>query len=407
MSDYQQTALDYLLGELSSEEAASFEKLSRQEPLAEQALRQAREDLSLLGQTPKSTRPNHDLRSRILDLCQPRDYRQNLAFLEKLTRELKAASLQPSQRYGGGGALVELNDIHSSQHRDFLLRTYETYLELWPHVSGASPAAAGDLRDLRQNLESLAPVFPAHHELSSTSDLAKAANEPPSRSLHSSYLSTLPALNYFITKIRSGEGDVSDARRLFYLCRDQLKIMRSAFRDLDALRLEDDKKLRIHNTDLLLRKWRGATHSWFSDPGKIQFGDYFEGPINACRIEFAEYIANVYCLTNLLSGKSNDGQFKIDLLQGILPDSSITLVSAATSPQKHQIIAGLLPEKELLPTEQTEEHYLLNLVIASVSRASKLTGDRDALLSGRMGCVHENGRTILYFTWPELSCEDT
>ena len=406
MSDYQQIALDYILGELSSEEAANFERLTRHDRSAQQALRLAQDDISLLGQTPPSNRPNPDLRSRILELCQPRKDKPHFAFLDNLTTDLKSNSNNPLQRYGGGGALVDLNDLQSPHHRDFLLRTYETYLDLWPHVSGASPAAAGDLRDLRQNLENLAPTFPAYHELSSQTKLAKAANQPPSRSLHTSCLSTLPALRYFITKVRSGEGDVSDARRLFYLCRDQLKIMRSAFGDLDTLRLEDDKKLRIHNTGLLLRKWRGATHFWYSDPGIIHFGDYFEGPINTCRIEFAEYIANVYCLTNLLSGKSKDGQFKIDLLQGILPDSSITLVSAATTQHNHQAITAMLPESHFVPEQQTEEHYLLNLVIASVSRAFKLSSDRDSLRSGRMGCVYENGQSILYFTWPELSCEE-
>ena len=407
MSEYHQQALDYLLGELDANEATMFERLTRQDPSALEALQSAREDLSLLGQTPEPAPPNDDLRNRILGLCQPRMQGHGFTFVSKLADKIRPESTPATMehRYDGGGNMVDLSDVKSQPHRDFLLQTYETFHTLWPHVTGASPAAAGDLGELSEALEKLAPSFPRKEELSATTDLAKASNEPPIRSLHYSYLATLPALGYFVSRVRAGDGNVSDARRMFYLCRDQLKIMRSAFSDIDPSRLQDDKKLRIHSTDFLLRKWRGAQHSWFTGGRQIGFGQYFDGPLQTCRMEFAEYISNVYCLANLLAAKSEDKNYRIDLLQGTLPDSSLTLISAPTTTAIHKQLSGLFPENPLPAEQQTEEHYLANLVVSSVSQAAKLSGDRDALLSGRFGCVYENGRSILYFTWPELACE--
>jgi len=403
MTDYHQTAIDYLLGELSPEDMKFFDQLVEKNPEARSAFNAATEDLSFLGQTAQTATPNLDLKSRVLDLCPPRDTFGEPVLAGQLAETIADAPVDLSHRYDGGGAQVELNDLQSTEHRDFLLRTYETHLELWPHVSGTSPAAAGDLRELRETLSSLAPTFPQIHELSSTDKIARASHELPCRSLQVSYLATLPALGYFCNKVQTDQADVSDARRLYYLCRDQLKIMRSVFRDIDPSRLVDDKKYRIHGTDMLRRKWRGAQHAWFKDTGKISIGNCFDGPINTSRLEFAEYIANVYCLANLLASKSTDGLYKIELYEGLIKDASITVVSANTSADQHSKLMQLVAEKPLLaPFEQSEEHYLVNLVAASVSRAVNLDGDRDSILSKQMGCLAEGQESKIYFTWPEL-----
>ena len=403
MTDYHQTAIDYLLGELTPEEMKFFDKLVDTNPEAQFALNIATEGLSNFGQTSQPAMPNLDLKSRIMDLCPPREQQTQPALSEHLTESIGDVPVDLSKRYEGGGAQVELNDIKSAEHRDYLLRTYETYLELWPHVIGASPAAAGDLRELQETLSSLAPTFPQINELSSSNKIAKVSHELPCRSLQVAYLATLPALGFFCNKVQTNRADVSDARRLYYLCRDQLKIMRSVFRDIDPSRLKDDQKYRIHGTDMLRRKWRGAQHAWFKDTGKIRFGNCFDGPINTSRLEFAEYIANVYCLANLLASKSTDGLYKIELYEGLIKDASITVVSANTTSANHKKIQDLVLPKQLLsPEKQTEEHYLINLVAASVSRAVNLDGDRDAIASRQMGCIAEGDESKIFFTWPEL-----
>ena len=403
MTDYHQTAIDYLLGELSPEEMKFFDQLVRKNPEARSAFRIASEDLSFLGQTVQPAMPNLDLKSRILDLCPPRESQNQPSLTNRLTEIIGNTPVDLSDRYDGGGGQVELNDIHSAEHRDFLLRTYETYIQLWPHVSGASPAAAGDLRELQETLQTLSPVFPDMNALSSSEKIARSSHELPCRSLQVAYLATLPALGFFCQKVQTHQANVSDARRLYYLCRDQLKIMRSVFQDLDPSRLDDDKKFRIHSTDLLRRKWRGAQHAWFKDSGKINFGNCFDGPINTSRLEFAEYIANVYCLANLLSSKSTDGFYKIELYEGLIKDASITVVSANTTPENHSKLQQLVAEKpQLAPEEQSEEHYLVNLVAASVSRAVNLDRDRDSIFSRQMGCLSDSGESKIYFTWPEL-----
>ena len=73
----------------------------------------------------------------------------------------------------------------------------------------------------------------------------------------------MPSLAFFSDRLREDQPTVGDTRRLFYLCRDQLKIMRSSFQDLDSDRLIDDET-RYHGAGLLRTKWWGAEHAYFS-----------------------------------------------------------------------------------------------------------------------------------------------
>ena len=88
-----------------------------------------------------------------------------------------------------------------------------------------------------------------------------------------------PPRAFFSDRLRADQATVGDARRLFYLCRDQLKIMRASFRDLDSERLIEDEKLRYHGAGLLRTKWWGAEHAYFSSNGKVRCGHFLTDPL--------------------------------------------------------------------------------------------------------------------------------
>ena len=141
-------------------------------------------------------------------------------------------------------------------------------------VSGDSRAATGDFSALQNQLRSH-QSFSRSVERTLVQDIQ--CESPASKSVLRSVLSSMPSLAFFSDRLREDQPTVGDTRRLFYLCRDQLKIMRSSFRDLDSDRLIDDEKLRYHGAGLLRTKWWGAEHAYFSSNGKVRCGHFLTG----------------------------------------------------------------------------------------------------------------------------------
>ena len=120
------------------------------------------------------------------------------------------------------------------------------------------------------------------------------------QSVQRTLLSSMPSLGFFSDRLNGDSFSIGDVRRLFYLCRDQLKIMRASFGDIDPPRLVEEFKSLDSIAGLLQTKWWGAEHAYFSSNG-VRCGHFFDGPVTERCVEFAEYDANMYCLANLLA----------------------------------------------------------------------------------------------------------
>ena len=104
--------------------------------------------------------------------------------------------------------------------------------------------------------------------------------------------------------------------------------MRASFRDLDPMRLEEDELIRLHGSHLIRQKWTGARHSYFNSGGTASCGNFFEGPISERCVEFAEYDSNLYCLANLISTRSSNGGFKLELIKDAVPGCVLAVAHA-------------------------------------------------------------------------------
>ncbi|MBT5717103.1 MAG: hypothetical protein HOI70_09330 [Opitutae bacterium] len=396
MLELEQKLIDYSLGILSSKESREVESLIAKDKQVAKLFSGVQDSFCLLGNSARTTKVSDDLKSRVMEICES-PKKKSLGFLDKL---LPVSPYLPNSRYAGGGGSVDLSDLGNGDLKDKINRLYESMLVLRSLVSGTSSAAEGDLSELCKSAESISLNVPAHNSICSNG-VSAVPHEEAIQSFLRTQLTSLPSMGYFLSKIHGKGGSSSDVRRLFYLCRDQMKIMRASFGDLDGDLLADDEKMRLHGAGLLKTKWWGAQHSYYSRAGKVKCGYFFEGPVTERCVEFAEYDSNLYSLANLLGSRSENGEFQIDLDNANVPGCVLATLTATTSSKKHTVLKNTFNKKhnrEIL----NEDNYLVHLVKSSVSRAFKLSTSCEAFSKKYIGCERTGNQTILWFVWPSV-----
>ena len=396
MSNLEQILIDYSLGLLSPKDSKDIESLIADDKKVEVLFSGVQESLCLLGSSTKPAKVNDDLKARVLEVCES----PKQEVLELPSELLKITPSLPNNRYNGGGGSVDLGDLGKSDLKDKISRLYEGMLELRDLVSGTSAAAEGDLSELCKSATSISLNVPAQNSICSNG-VSAVPHEEAVQSFLRTQLTSLPSMGYFLDKISRESGSVGDARRLFYLCRDQMKIMRASFGDLDAPLLAEDEKMRLHGAGLLRTKWWGAEHSYYSRAGKVKCGSFFEGPITERCVEFAEYDSNLYCLANLLGSKSENGGFQIELNNTKISDCVLATLTAKTSSENHSKLNDTLAIK-YNRERLNEDNYLAHLVKSSISRAFHLSTPSEAFSRKLIGCERNVNQTMLWFVWPSI-----
>ena len=399
MDNLKQTALDYTLGVLPKEDSLLFEALLEHDDEAKTSLVTAQEDCANLSLIAEPASLGNEVRSRVMEYTKPRinlDPILESREIETLRENFSAFS----HRYQGGGGSVDLNDLGSIALRDDIRRNYESLIELFPLVAGDSHAARGDFTLLHKFLRKQSSYSETiernlSHEL--------IGESPASRSVLRSALATMPSLSFFSDRLSEDDPTLSDTRRLFYLCRDQLKIMRASFRDIDPARLEDDEKLRLHGAGLLQTKWWGAEHAYFSSSGKVRCGNFFDGPVTERCVEFAEYDANVYCLANLLSPRSSDGEFHLELLKDTVPGCTLALATAKMDLTNHQNLEAILSGSSKMKKGDSLDHHLWTLIEDSMTRGHQCSNLGELRERRAYGCTRIENYTYLWFAWPAIA----
>lgn len=398
MDTLKQQALDYALGSLPKEESILFEALLEKDDQAQQLLIEAREDCANLSLTSPESELNEELRMRILENCQPKQDFDPFLETEQITR-LRSNYSSPDIRYTGGGGSTELSSLKHTLVRDELYRIYEKLIELTPLVSGDSSASAGDFSDLRKwinNANSLTS------QIEVTLSYPLPLEDPSARSAQRSLLAALPSLIFFIERIREDSATLADVRRIFYLCRDQLKIMRASFGDIDPSRLVDDEKLRLHSAGLLRSKWWGSEHGYFSANGKTRCGHFFDGPVTERCVEFAEYDANLYCLANILAPRSGNGEFHLELLKDAIPGGVLAVAMAETKIESHGEIEKIVQGTHHNGHIPHRDYSLWGLVQESMHRGHQNVSIDAVRDNPLYGCQRYGNGTYLWFAWPSI-----
>jgi hypothetical protein len=396
MPDLEQSLIDYSLGLLKRKDSEEVETLIAKDKQVAKQFSVVQDSLCLMGTSARHAKPNDDLKARVMEICKSPKPEITPHPLELLN----LAPALPIKRYIGGGVSVDLGDLGKSDLKDRVNRLYEGMLELRDLVCGTSAASEGDLSELCKSADSISVELPKHNSVCSNG-VSSVPHEQAIQSFLRTQLTSLPCMSYFLKKIREGFGNAGDARRLFYLCRDQMKIMRASFADLDATLLAEDEKLRLHGAGLLRTKWWGAEHSYYNSPGKVMCGSFFEGPVTERCVEFAEYDSNLYCFANLLGSKSENGGFQIELDNSKIPECVLATLTATTSSENHSELKDIIVKKYDRET-MDEDGYLAYLVKSSISRAFQLSTTSEALNTKLLGCERTGNQTLLWFVWPAI-----
>ena len=302
-------------------------------------------------------------------------------------------------RYQGGDASVDINDIQQGAIKNEVLASYDHLQNLLPLISGNSKAAAGEFDDLQSVLRSKPSLSQGVDQILGH-DL-KSEN-PVSRSVLRTALATLPSLSFFSDRLRENKANLADTRRMFYLCRDQLKIMRASFKDLDPEGLVEDEKLRLHGAGLLQTKWWGAEHAYFSSKGQVKCGHFFDGPVTERCIEFAEYDANMYCLANLLAPRSSTGDFHMELLKDAIPGATLAVATAKMSDHEHRSLQEIITGSSVISGMALQDYYLWKLIEDSMLRGHRSTDLKDLQERKIYGINRIKDFTYLWFAWPAV-----
>ena len=395
----RQQAIDYLTDSLSSEDRVAFESNLENNDATRSLLAELSDDWSSLALLSRQSSPDPDLRTRTLMLTQePPDLDPFLGCdgVERLRQNYS----KPTDRYLGGDGTVGTSEVKDISFKDGIFRTYEHLLSLLPLVRGDSSAAFGDFADLQKFV---CDNLILKNELVKWTDPLRPAEDPVAQSLQRSLLASLPSLAHFTDLAGSGKIGLSEVRRIFYLCRDQLKIMRASFQDLDPQRLAEDELIRVHGTHLLRQKWSGARHSFFNQSGLASCGNFFEGPISERCVEFAEYDSNLYCLANLIASRSSAGGFQIELIKDSVPGCVLAVAHAEVdSNLDEELNAVASHHLSSLPGALSKDACLWSLLQGSMSRGFPNHSVGELADASFFGKQRLKGETYLWFAWPEI-----
>ena len=398
MESLKQKALDYTLGVLPKEDSLLFEARLEEDDDVRKFLVEAQEDCASLSMTAAPASLSNEVRSRVMEYCEPKMDFDPFLSTDDISRLRNNFSFSMN-RYQGGDASVDINDIQQGAIKNEVLASYDHLQNLLPLISGNSKAAAGEFDDLQSVLRSKPSLSQGVDQILGH-DL-KSEN-PVSRSVLRTALATLPSLSFFSDRLRENKANLADTRRMFYLCRDQLKIMRASFKDLDPEGLVEDEKLRLHGAGLLQTKWWGAEHAYFSSKGQVKCGHFFDGPVTERCIEFAEYDANMYCLANLLAPRSSTGDFHMELLKDAIPGATLAVATAKMSDHEHRSLREITSGSSVISGMALQDYYLWKLIEDSMLRGHQSTNLKDLQERKIYGINRIKDFTYLWFAWPAV-----
>ena len=188
METLKQKALDYTLGVLPKEESLLFEAQLEEDDDARKFLVEAQEDCASLSMTAAPASLSNEVRSRVMEYCEPKmDFDPFLSSndISRLRDNFSSAE----NRYQGGDASVDINDINEGSIKDEVLTSYDHLINLLPLISGNSKAAAGEFDDLQSVLRSKPSLSDGvdqilEHDLKAKTRLPVPSSEPLSPPSH-------------------------------------------------------------------------------------------------------------------------------------------------------------------------------------------------------------------------------
>lgn len=339
----------------------------------------------------------------------------NLNHLDLLVSESRIRALVPDQlpvrleeRYGGGF-------LHASLERDLSPEEQQSIRALYSDLGELMDLTAK--RDAGEEANSL--LGARIKEFASKSVLLRVAAdlekfEQGARVTHDEKLANLfremadgpmASLCAILFLIESAGVEAEYFQTLFYLARDQRKIMRSMLVDLDPTARMKDELVKEHSIDLLIEKWRSAVYRAFEGEIEVAFESSVEGMVAERCIEFAELDRLFYHLANNAIKHGSEKKLAIQVIESEDGKDLVWLFSNPISAKQSSRLANIEESRKSVFDYEVgdgEAGVGLGALAESVGHAYGIDGSSQALGSGYLGTVVEDGIFRIWFHWPKL-----
>lgn len=196
----------------------------------------------------------------------------------------------------------------------------------------------------------------------------------------------------------------TDLERMFFLIRDQLKIMRNCVSGLDPEASARDAATRLHEVSLLVEKWSSRDHYLGErPPAHIEVHSSFEGAIAERCLEFSALDRVIYNLINNAARHSTNGQ--VDFW--IVPAGDENLRFAIANPicaEQQRTLLNRFPKGPGAlfngGFSTTGSGLGMRICADFVCNAYGIREVRQALAEGHLGATLIEDHFVAWFHWP-------
>jgi len=334
----------------------------------------------------------------------------SLFLSDELVRELVPNSLPQSrdERYVGGA-------VHGRLDRDFGEEEQETLRSLYVSLGGLMELTAK--RDASEDGNSMlsaklrdfareCPILQAGRDLEK---YGRAAQETYDSKLARLFRELtdgpLASLYGIIFLVGSSGAEPEYFQTLFYLSRDQRKIMRSLIVDLDPTARQRDEMEQFHSVSLLLEKWQKAVYRAFDEELEVAFRTNFEGAVAERCIEFAEVDRIFYHLVNNAIRHGSDKTLAVQVVESSNGDDLIWLFSNPVSENQAKVLQNFVDGRQSVFEYGigSESGVGLGSLAESVAHAYGIEAQEQVISGSYAGSSFADGIFRIWFHWPKTT----
>ncbi|PDV99727.1 ATP-binding protein [Candidatus Chloroploca asiatica] len=199
--------------------------------------------------------------------------------------------------------------------------------------------------------------------------------------------------------------ELANLHRMFFLARDQLKIMRNALPAIDPVGLARDQNGAVHAVELLVEKWQESSQYYGGHEAVITVEAHYTGAIAERCLEFSALDRVIYNLINNAVRHSATQAITLTILPlGAEPADLRFVVTNPLTVAQQRILENRFPEGVggLFHGGFTTDGSGLGLRICAdfVCNAYGLNDVAQGLAEGHFGIVLAHNHFVAWFHWP-------
>ncbi len=203
--------------------------------------------------------------------------------------------------------------------------------------------------------------------------------------------------------VGSGGVEPEYFQTLFFLARDERKIMRSILLDLDPEGRAKDEEVNRHSIDLLLEKWQNTIYRAFDVEMEVAFDSNVRGMVAERCVEFAEVDRIFYHLANNSLRYGSGKQLAIQVIDTADGEDLVWVFSNPISENQFSRLQNLADGRESVFEYGVGDGSGVGLgsLAESVANAYGIESAAQAVSAGYVGSALEDKIFRIWFHWPK------